>query len=377
MSSTLVQTLLIAVLAVTVCTTLAKSEIGRAFLWALVLVAAVSAAIVWLRKNRPGLLIRPYRLPWAKKTLDVVCRLSGQQPISADVKTNDFDPLFESLLPCSKEDFANLTSFLKQEVLGHDRAVSEITEHLWNAVSMRLRSPGRSQLPPICSLLLVGPDSSGKQTLAQLVGASLFKERSKVVVRFGASDNEDQRLLSHLVETVCRQPHTVVILENLSAAASHVQSLVEGILVRGINLTTSQGTTVTFQNTVVLLVESTVRHEDFDALASRVAPATAEDLHRWCRLPPVFLEVCQPVLMPLSNEEATLDVVLKLIHNECAKWGVTAEWVDPTCLSEWAHKLSTSGAGSIMAPLASAVRQAVGEAQKRNSTSVRIGPPIT
>jgi hypothetical protein len=373
MSNKLVQTIMVGVLAVGLCSQLAKTSLGRLLLWVIFIVAVGACAIVWLRRYHPSLLIRAYRMPVPKKVIDVICKWSGQQVLEAELKTAEYDPLAENLLPKTNEDFDSLKNYLNEEVQGHGEAINALIDELWKGVNLRLRSPGRSQLPPICSILLFGPDGVGKRFLAASLGQSFFNERSFACVDLRGADASSPQL-AQLIETVRVFPHSVLILENLSLAASEVVDLIQRVLVKGDRLGSAHGASVTFQSSVLILVEHAQRNEAFSEFAKSFDSTDTLALQKkdWLRLPAPFLDVIHPILMPLPTIHGAARICAMQAKRESEKHGMHLEKIAPEKLLEWSNVLLKNGASATLGMIAKETKVGLNAAQRLGTSTIQI-----
>ncbi len=373
MNNKLVQTIMVAVLAVGLCSQLSKTSLGRLLLWVIFIVAVGACAIVWLRRYRPALLIRAYRMPVPKKVIDVICKWSGQQVLEAELKTAEYDPLAENLLPQTNEDFDSLKSYLQEEVQGHEEAINALIDELWKGVNLRLRSPGRSQLPPICSILLLGPDGVGKRFLAASLGQSFFNERSFASVDLRGADASSPQL-AQLIETVRVSPHSVLIIENLSLASADLVDLIQRVLVKGDRLGSAHGASVTFQSSVLILVEHAQRDEAFSEFAKSFDSTNTMALQKkdWLRLPAPFLDVLHPILMPLPNLSGAAAICALQAQRESEKHGMHLDEIAPEKLVKWAGVLRKDGASATLGMIARDIKIALNVAQRSGMHSLRL-----
>lgn len=373
MNNKLIQTIMVAVLAVGLCSQLAKTNLGRLLLWVIFIVAAGACAIVWLRRYHPALLIRAYRMPIPKKVIDVICKWSGQQVLEAELKTAEYDPLAENLLPKTNEDFESLKSYLKEEVQGHEEAINALIDELWKGVNLRLRSPGRSHLPPICSILFLGPDGLGKKFLATSIGQSFFIQRSFACVDLRGADASSMQL-AQLIETVRVSPHSVLIIENLSLASADVVDLIQRVLVKGDRLGSPDGASVTFQSSVLILVEHAPRDDAFSEFAKSFDSTDAMALQKkdWLRFPAPFLDVLHPILMPLPTTHGAARICAMQAKRESEKHGMHLEKIAPVKLLEWSDVLLKRGASATLGMIAKETKAGLNTAQRLGATTIQI-----
>lgn len=159
---------------------------------------------------------------------------------------------------------------LAQAVIGQDRAVALIARHVRTARA-ELGPNGR----PGAALLLAGPDSVGKRRCAEALADILFGG-SKGVLSLNMSEYQEAFSLSALrgaprgyvgwgeggllTEAVRRNPHRVLLIENVERAHPSVQTLLSQMLETG-TIEDSDGLVVDFRNTLVVMT-TTISEDD-------------------------------------------------------------------------------------------------------------------
>ncbi|GAA5892171.1 hypothetical protein JCM6882_005715 [Rhodosporidiobolus microsporus] len=154
---------------------------------------------------------------------------------------------------------------LRKEVVGQDEAVAAVA----NAIRLN-RSGLSNQDRPIGSFLFVGPSGTGKTQLAKALAKFLF-DSPDAMLRIDASEYSEKHAVSRLIgsppgyvgheeggqltEFVRRHPYTVVLVDEIEKAAREFVQLFLGVLDDG-RLTDSQGRTVNFKNTVIIMTSN-------------------------------------------------------------------------------------------------------------------------
>lgn len=190
------------------------------------------------------------------------------------------------LVEGEREKLLRLGETLKEHVIGQDNAVTLVTEAVWRARS-GIKDPNK----PIGSFLFLGPTGVGKTELAKTLAATLFDSEDHFI-RIDMSEYMEKHSVSRLVgappgyvgyeeggqltESVRRNPYSVVLLDEIEKAHPDVSNILLQALDDG-RITDSQGRTVDFTNTVIIMtsnigsqylleVESTEEHALEDLL---------------------------------------------------------------------------------------------------------------
>ncbi len=181
----------------------------------------------------------------------IICRWTGI-PVS-------------KLMEGEREKLLNLENILHKRVIGQNEAVEKVSEAI-------LRSRAGIQDPdrPIGSFLFLGPTGVGKTELAKALSESLFDDEHNIV-RIDMSEYMEKFSVSRLIgappgyvgyeeggqltEAVRRKPYSVVLLDEVEKAHPDVFNILLQILDDG-HITDSQGRTVDFKNTIIILTSN-------------------------------------------------------------------------------------------------------------------------
>ncbi|WFE93237.1 ATP-dependent Clp protease ATP-binding subunit [Micromonospora sp. WMMD987] len=158
-----------------------------------------------------------------------------------------------------------LEGHLHQKVIGQDDAVEAIAEAVRRSRA-GLADPNR----PMGSFLFLGPTGVGKTELARALAEALFGEADRMV-RVDMSEFQERHTVARLVgappgyvgyeeagqltEAVRRRPYAVVLLDEIEKAHPDVFNILLQVLDDG-RLTDSQGRTVNFKNTVLIMTSN-------------------------------------------------------------------------------------------------------------------------
>ena len=169
------------------------------------------------------------------------------------------------LMEGEREKLLHLEDTLHERVIGQDEAVKRVSEAI-------LRSRAGIQDPnrPIGSFLFLGPTGVGKTELAKTLAATLFDDE-KNLIRIDMSEYMEKFSVSRLIgappgyvgyeeggqltEAVRRHPYSVVLFDEIEKAHPDVFNILLQVLDDG-RITDSQGRTVDFKNTILILTSN-------------------------------------------------------------------------------------------------------------------------
>ena len=181
----------------------------------------------------------------------IICRWTGI-PVS-------------KLMEGEREKLLNLENILHNRVIGQNEAVEKVSEAI-------LRSRAGIQDPnrPIGSFLFLGPTGVGKTELAKALAEALFDDEHNIV-RIDMSEYMEKFSVSRLIgappgyvgyeeggqltEAVRRKPYSVILLDEVEKAHPDVFNILLQVLDDG-RITDSQGRTVDFKNTIIILTSN-------------------------------------------------------------------------------------------------------------------------
>ena len=169
------------------------------------------------------------------------------------------------LVQGEREKLLNLADTLHKRVVGQDEAVQAVTEAIQRSRA-GIQDPNR----PIGSFLFLGPTGVGKTELAKTLAQALFDDENNLV-RIDMSEYMEKFSVSRLIgappgyvgyeeggqltEAVRRKPYSVVLFDEVEKAHPDVFNVLLQVLDDG-RITDSQGRTVDFKNTILILTSN-------------------------------------------------------------------------------------------------------------------------
>ncbi|MBD2184526.1 ATP-dependent Clp protease ATP-binding subunit [Aerosakkonema funiforme] len=169
------------------------------------------------------------------------------------------------LLESERQKLLQLEAQLHKKVVGQQEAVSAVAAAIRRARA-GMKDPGR----PIGSFLFMGPSGVGKTELARALAQFLF-DSEDALVRIDMSEYMEKHSVSRLVgappgyvgyeeggqlsESIRRRPYSVVLLDEVEKAHPDVFNILLQVLDDG-RITDSQGRTVDFRNTVIIMTSN-------------------------------------------------------------------------------------------------------------------------
>ena len=169
------------------------------------------------------------------------------------------------LTESEKSKTLNLASELKKRVVGQDEAVDYVSDAI-----IRSKAGIKDPSKPIGSFIFLGPTGVGKTELAKSLAAALF-DNEQNMVRIDMSEYMEKHSVSRLIgappgyvgydeggqltEAVRRKPYSVVLFDEIEKAHPDVFNVLLQVLDDG-RITDSQGRTVDFKNTIIIMTSN-------------------------------------------------------------------------------------------------------------------------
>ncbi len=227
------------------------------------------------------------------------------------------------MLEGEREKLLKMDEHLKQRVIGQQQAVTAVS----NAVQ-RSRAGLQDENRPIGSFLFLGPTGVGKTELSKALAGFLFDDES-ALLRVDMSEYMEKHSVSRLVgappgyvgyeqggvltEAVRRRPYQVILFDEVEKAHMDVFNLLLQVLDDG-RLTDSQGHTVDFKNTIIILTsnlgaEYLANLPDGEDTAN-IRPQVMEVVRRAFR--PEFLNRLDEIILFQRLSRADMSDIVKL-----------------------------------------------------------------
>ncbi len=231
------------------------------------------------------------------------------------------------LVQGEREKLLTLDETLHKRVVGQDEAVSAVTEAIQRSRA-GIQDPNR----PIGSFLFLGPTGVGKTELAKTLAQALFDDESNLV-RIDMSEYMEKFSVSRLIgappgyvgyeeggqltEAVRRKPYSVVLFDEVEKAHPDVFNVLLQVLDDG-RITDSQGRTVDFKNTILILTsnlgsEFLLNGINADGTIEETARAQVQSLLRRS-FRPEFLNRLDEIVFykPLTKDNVTKIIDLQI-----------------------------------------------------------------
>ena len=249
------------------------------------------------------------------------------------------------LLEGEREKLLHLDEYLHRRVVGQDEAVQKVTEAI-----LRSRAGISDPNRPIGSFLFLGPTGVGKTELAKSLAECLFDDEHNIV-RIDMTEYMEKFSVSRLIgappgyvgydeggqltEAVRRKPYSVVLFDEIEKAHPDVFNILLQILDDG-RITDSQGRTVDFKNTIIILTSNLGSQyllegiADDGSITPEAQSAVMAELHRSFR--PEFLNRLDETILfrPLTKENLNgiIEIMVEGLRKRLADQSLKLELSD-------------------------------------------------
>ena len=249
------------------------------------------------------------------------------------------------LMEGEREKLLHLDELLHKRVVGQDEAVQRVTEAI-----LRSRAGIGDPNRPVGSFLFLGPTGVGKTELAKALAECLFDDEHNIV-RIDMTEYMEKFSVSRLIgappgyvgydeggqltEAVRRKPYSVVLFDEVEKAHPDVFNILLQILDDG-RITDSQGRTVDFKNTIIILTSNLGSQYLLDgigedgSITEEAKEAVDMELHRAFR--PEFLNRLDETILfrPLTKENLNgiIDIMVEGLRKRLAEKELELEITD-------------------------------------------------
>ena len=246
------------------------------------------------------------------------------------------------LMESEREKILHLDDILHKRVIGQDEAVEKVTEAI-----LRSRAGIQDAKRPIGSFLFLGPTGVGKTELAKALAEALFDDEQNII-RIDMTEYMEKFSVSRLIgappgyvgyeeggqltEAVRRKPYSVILFDEIEKAHPDVFNILLQVLDDG-RITDSQGRTVDFKNTIIILTSNLGAEYILDGIKENgeIDESVKEKVNTLLKqsFRPEFLNRLDEIVFykPLSKEQISgiLDLLIKDLENRMADKHITLE----------------------------------------------------
>ena len=241
------------------------------------------------------------------------------------------------LTESEKSKTLNLASKLKKRVVGQDEAVDYVSDAI-----IRSKAGIKDPSKPIGSFIFLGPTGVGKTELAKSLAAALF-DNEQNMVRIDMSEYMEKHSVSRLIgappgyvgydeggqltEAVRRKPYSVVLFDEIEKAHPDVFNVLLQVLDDG-RITDSQGRTVDFKNTIIIMT-SNIGGADIAAAGGEITDELKNDVMAQLksRFRPEFLNRIDEIItfraLSKDNISGIVDLLMADLNSRLADREIT------------------------------------------------------
>ena len=297
------------------------------------------------------------KLPELQKELKEEEEIAAKSKESSLLRTKDTDEEITKiiakwtgipvakLMESEREKILNLGSILHKRVIGQNEAVDKVTDAI-----IRSRAGIQDSRRPIGSFMFLGPTGVGKTELAKALAESLFDDEHNII-RIDMSEYMEKFSVSRLIgappgyvgyeeggqltEAVRRKPYSVILFDEIEKAHPDVFNVLLQVLDDG-RITDSQGRTIDFKNTIIILTSNLGSEYILEGLNEKgelteEAKAKVEKLLKQS-FRPEFLNRLDEIVFykPLTQNETAkiLDLLIADLNKRLENQEITIELTD-------------------------------------------------
>lgn len=274
-------------------------------------------------------ILRHGEIPRLEKELEELNNTEKNKILSDTVTSDDIAEVISrwtnipisKLVSSEKEKLLALEDNMKKRVMGQDKAIKLVSDAILKSRA-GIKDPNR----PIASFMFLGPTGVGKTEIARTLAYELFDDETHMI-RIDMSEYMEKFSVSRLIgsppgyvgyeeggqltETVRRNPYSIVLFDEIEKAHPEVLNLLLQVLDDG-RITDSNGRTVDFKNTIIIMTSNLGSEHILNGDASKVM----DDVRNYFR--PEFINRIDEIIVfdPLSKEaiNSILDKILTEIE---------------------------------------------------------------
>lgn len=274
-------------------------------------------------------ILRHGEIPRLEKELEELNNTEKNKILSDTVTSDDIAEVISrwtnipisKLVSSEKEKLLSLEDNMKKRVMGQDKAIKLVSDAILKSRA-GIKDPNR----PIASFMFLGPTGVGKTEIARTLAYELFDDETHMI-RIDMSEYMEKFSVSRLIgsppgyvgyeeggqltEAVRRNPYSIVLFDEIEKAHPEVLNLLLQVLDDG-RITDSNGRTVDFKNTIIIMTSNLGSEHILNGDASKVM----DDVRNYFR--PEFINRIDEIIVfdPLSKEaiNSILDKILTEIE---------------------------------------------------------------
>ena len=274
-------------------------------------------------------ILRHGEIPRLEKELEELNNTEKNKILSDTVTSDDIAEVISrwtnipisKLVSSEKEKLLALEDNMKKRVMGQDKAIKLVSDAILKSRA-GIKDPNR----PIASFMFLGPTGVGKTEIARTLAYELFDDEAHMI-RIDMSEYMEKFSVSRLIgsppgyvgyeeggqltEAVRRNPYSIVLFDEIEKAHPEVLNLLLQVLDDG-RITDSNGRTVDFKNTIIIMTSNLGSEHILNGDASKVM----DDVRSYFR--PEFINRIDEIIIfdPLSKEaiNSILDKILTEIE---------------------------------------------------------------
>lgn len=274
-------------------------------------------------------ILRHGEIPRLEKELEELNNTEKNKILSDTVTSDDIAEVISrwtnipisKLVSSEKEKLLALEDNMKKRVMGQDKAIKLVSDAILKSRA-GIKDPNR----PIASFMFLGPTGVGKTEIARTLAYELFDDETHMI-RIDMSEYMEKFSVSRLIgsppgyvgyeeggqltEAVRRNPYSIVLFDEIEKAHPEVLNLLLQVLDDG-RITDSNGRTVDFKNTIIIMTSNLGSEHILNGDASKVM----DDVRNYFR--PEFINRIDEIIVfdPLSKEaiNSILDKILTEIE---------------------------------------------------------------